>query len=119
MQDQRFAGGVYRDRIPCIAGNRVQGHVECQIGTTAVSVCLKPNTVAGNRVVLYDRSKQAARRLELPPTDCLVIEDSLNGMHSAHAAGMAAWIVPNRVTSCLDFSKAERVLGSLEEVPSS
>ncbi len=62
---------------------------------------------------------EAAHRLEIKPADCLVIEDSLNGMHSAHAAGMAAWIVPNRVTNCLDFSAAERVLGSLEEVSSS
>lgn len=59
---------------------------------------------------------EAARRLEVPPADCLVIEDSLNGMNSAHTAGMAAWIVPNRVTSCLDFSGAERVLASLGEV---
>lgn len=61
---------------------------------------------------------EAARRLEIPPADCLVIEDSLNGMRSAHLAGMAVWIVPNRVTECLDFKEAERLLGSLAEVAS-
>jgi HAD superfamily hydrolase (TIGR01509 family) len=60
---------------------------------------------------------EAARRLGVPPADCLVIEDSLNGLRSARAAGMGVWIVPNRVTECLDFSEADRILDSLAEVP--
>jgi HAD superfamily hydrolase (TIGR01509 family) len=58
---------------------------------------------------------EAARRLGIAPAACLVIEDSLNGLTSAQAAGMAAWVVPNRVTAGLDFSAAGRVFGSLEE----
>lgn len=58
---------------------------------------------------------EAARRLGLEPADCLVIEDSLNGVLSAKAAGMNVWAVPNRVTAGLDFSPADRVMGSLEE----
>ena len=53
---------------------------------------------------------EAARRLDVEAGECLVIEDSLNGLVSAHAAGMKAWIVPNRVTAGLDFSLADRVL---------
>ncbi len=56
---------------------------------------------------------EAAKRLRLEPADCLVIEDSLNGMQAAKAAGMNVWIVPNRVTAGLDFSAADRVLTSL------
>lgn len=56
---------------------------------------------------------EAASRLDLPPATCLVIEDSLNGVLSAKAAGMTAWAVPNRVTSCLDFSPADRVFESM------
>jgi len=44
-----------------------------------------------------------------------VIEDSLNGVHAAKAAGMRVWAVPNRVTEGLDFSPADRVFRSLEE----
>lgn len=56
---------------------------------------------------------EAAARLGLAPADCLVIEDSLNGVLSAKAAGMTAWAVPNRVTSCLDFSPADRIFESM------
>jgi HAD superfamily hydrolase (TIGR01509 family) len=58
---------------------------------------------------------EAARRLEIAPQDCLVIEDSLNGIKSARAAGMHAWAIPNRVTECLDFSAADRVFQSLAD----
>ena len=59
---------------------------------------------------------EAAERLRVKPADCLVIEDSLNGVKSAKAAGMSVWVVPNRVTECLDFSFADRVLRSLAEL---
>jgi len=59
---------------------------------------------------------EAARQLDVAPGDCLVIEDSANGLDAATAAGMTTWIVPNDVTGGLDFSKAARVLDSLHEV---
>jgi HAD superfamily hydrolase (TIGR01509 family) len=59
---------------------------------------------------------EAARKLGLAAEECLVIEDSLNGLISAQAAGMRAWIVPNRVTSALDFSPAEKVFSDFEEM---
>ena len=54
-----------------------------------------------------DLYQEAVRRFEFPAADCLVIEDSLNGMRAAHAAGCPVVAVPNRITSCIDFSKAE------------
>lgn len=57
---------------------------------------------------------EAARRLALPAADCLVIEDSLNGVKAAKAAGMAVWVVSNRVTAGLDFTTADRVFESME-----
>lgn len=62
---------------------------------------------------------EAARRLAIAPGQCLVIEDSLNGVRAARAAGMRAWAVPNRVTSCLDFSTAERIFTSLRQIAGS
>ncbi len=58
---------------------------------------------------------EAAKRLALEPAECLVIEDSLNGVKAAKAAGMSVWAVPNRVTSGLDFSAADRIFSSLME----
>jgi putative hydrolase of the HAD superfamily len=56
-----------------------------------------------------DLYQEAARQLGVVPGGCLVIEDSLNGLRSARAAGMRVWIVPNRVTDCLDFTPADAV----------
>lgn len=58
----------------------------------------------------------AAARLGVEPGDCLVIEDSHNGLLASHAAGMRTWIVPNRVTAGLDFSLAEKVVGSFQKL---
>lgn len=58
---------------------------------------------------------EAAKRLSIAPRECLVIEDSLNGVHAAKAAGMRVWTVPNRVTEGLDFTPADRVFRSLED----
>jgi len=38
---------------------------------------------------------EAARRLGVEPTHCLVVEDSVNGVQSGRAAGMVAALVPN------------------------
>jgi HAD superfamily hydrolase (TIGR01509 family) len=59
---------------------------------------------------------EAARRLDLTPETCLVIEDSLNGAKSARAAGMDVWVVPNRVTAGLDFSIASQRFPSIAEL---
>ena len=39
---------------------------------------------------------EAARRLGVDPARCVAVEDSSNGLRSAHAAGMAVIAVPNR-----------------------
>jgi len=57
----------------------------------------------------------ASAKLEVVPKDCLVIEDSLNGLLSAKAAGMKTWIVPNRVTAALDFKTADRIFQTFRE----
>jgi len=59
---------------------------------------------------------EAVRRIRLPASECLVIEDSLNGTKSAIEAGCQTCVVPSRLTDCLDFSIADRVLGSLKEL---
>ena len=57
--------------------------------------------------------EQAASALGVPAPQCVVCEDSLNGIRAAKAAGMYAIAVPNRVTTVLDFSLADLRLESL------
>lgn len=59
---------------------------------------------------------EAARRFDVPTANCLAIEDSHNGLMSAQEAGMPVWVVPNRVTSALDFSKAQARFDSLHGI---
>jgi len=57
-----------------------------------------------------------ARRLETAPEACVALEDSPSGVRSARAAGIACIAVPSPLTRQLDFSAADLVVGSLEEV---
>ena len=59
----------------------------------------------------------AAERLGVPPTSCLVLEDSVAGVAAARAAGMRVIAVPTReVADAAGFGGADLVLGSLEEL---
>jgi HAD superfamily hydrolase (TIGR01509 family) len=56
----------------------------------------------------------AARRLGVEPLQCLVVEDSRNGVLAGKAAGMLVAAVPCAATSHEDFSPADLVLPGLE-----
>lgn len=58
----------------------------------------------------------AAQRLGVPPETCVALEDSHNGVLAAKAAGMACIAVPSALTRSLDFSAADLIVASLEEV---
>ena len=57
-----------------------------------------------------------AQRMGVSPAECLVLEDAEKGVLAACAAGMKVIAVPQPLTQNNDFSKATRVLRSLEEV---
>lgn len=56
---------------------------------------------------------ETARRLDLEPRDCLVLEDSLAGYEAARAAGMEVVICPCEVTKHSAFPEDAAVIGSL------
>jgi beta-phosphoglucomutase family hydrolase len=58
----------------------------------------------------------AAKKLNLKPQQCLVIEDATSGVKSAKSANMKCIAIPNQFTQGLDFSGADLVLNSLEEI---
>ncbi len=56
---------------------------------------------------------RVASQLRVAPADCVVIEDSANGVRAAKAAGMVVVATPSRWTATQDFSAADLVLYSL------
>lgn len=59
---------------------------------------------------------EAARRLNINPENCVVLEDSQSGVEAANAAHMKVIAVPNRYTKSQDFKSADMVVTSLEKV---
>lgn len=59
----------------------------------------------------------AARQLGLPPGDCVVIEDSRNGLRAALGAGMPCLITTSTYTRDEDFTGAARVVPELGDPP--
>ena len=58
----------------------------------------------------------AAERLRVPPAECVVFEDSPNGLVAARAAGMWTVAVPRGLTRTLPFPEPDLIVGSLEEL---
>ena len=59
---------------------------------------------------------KAAERLGVDPSDCIVFEDSPNGIRAAHAAGMRVVAVPNGLTRGLPMPDPHLTLQSLAEL---
>lgn len=55
----------------------------------------------------------AAQLIDVPPHQCVVLEDAPNGLAAAKAAGMLAVAVPNELTRTLDLSAADMICDSL------
>ena len=49
----------------------------------------------------------AAQKLEVDPQDCLVLEDSPNGIASAKAAGLFCVAIPNPLTKDMSLEQAD------------
>ncbi len=58
----------------------------------------------------------AAEKLGVPPSQCLVFEDSSPGSWAAVAAGMKVVAIPNGDTKTADFSHVDHIFNSLHDV---
>jgi len=59
---------------------------------------------------------EAVRRFDLRADQCLVVEDSFNGLTAARAAGCDCVVIPSRLTSVLDFPGAKATLSDVREM---
>ena len=60
---------------------------------------------------------EAAKRLNVAPSKCLVFEDTTAGVEAAFFAGMIVIAVPNQFTLQQDFSKATQVIHDHAKLP--
>lgn len=58
----------------------------------------------------------AADKLNTEPINCLVLEDAQSGVEAGKAANMKVIAIPNQYTRSHDFTKADVIISSLEEV---
>ncbi|MFC2158569.1 HAD family hydrolase [Acidobacteriota bacterium] len=56
------------------------------------------------------------KKTGLPCEKCLVVEDSERGLIAAKRAGLSCWMIPRGLSKGGDFSAADRVLDSIEEM---
>jgi beta-phosphoglucomutase-like phosphatase (HAD superfamily) len=56
-------------------------------------------------------------RLHLKPTECVVVEDSRNGLLAAKGAGMYCLVTTNGYTEEEDFREADLVVSELGDPP--
>jgi beta-phosphoglucomutase-like phosphatase (HAD superfamily) len=59
---------------------------------------------------------EAARRIGVEPSRCLVLEDAQNGVEAAFNAGMRVYAIPHDDSRHHDFSKATKVIASMREI---
>jgi HAD superfamily hydrolase (TIGR01509 family) len=57
-----------------------------------------------------------ADRLEVEPSECVAIEDSINGLRSAKAAGMYCIAVPDKRLSQVEFQNADLIVPNLSRI---
>ena len=50
-------------------------------------------------------------------SECLSIEDSERGLNSAKNANLDCWVIPNEMTANGNFTNANRILNSINEIP--
>jgi HAD superfamily hydrolase (TIGR01509 family) len=130
--------GLYRQRLPLIDGARdaVERLADLRLGLASsanrplIELALE---LAGIRALFaatvsseeVPRGKpapdvylEAARRLGVAPEACAAVEDSHNGILSAHSAGMRTIAVPNPAfpPGRDALARADAVLGSIQEL---
>ncbi len=131
--------GLYREHLPLIPGareavERIAARWPLGLASSAnrpvIEVVLElsdlggffETTVSSEEVArgkpAPDVYLEAARRLRVDPALCAAVEDSSNGILSAHAAGMRVVTIPNRTFPPSEeaLSTADTVIPSLSEL---
>jgi len=102
-----------------IASSSIRKHILHVINTLNLSTYFDV-IVSGQDVVQSKPDPQiflvTAEKLGLKVSNCLVFEDSETGVQAAKRAGMKVIAVPTKHTRNHDFSRADMIINSLEEM---
>ena len=103
-----------------LASSSAPAIIETTLATLGVSAEFEVK-VSGHEVARGKPSPdifvEAARRLDVPCDACLVIEDSMNGLRAAVAAGIPCVVVPCPSTAHQNFTGAAGRILSLVQLP--
>ncbi len=100
------------------AGPSVRAVLEHAVGKRARDFTVFAGDVVVNKKPAPDVYLAALTGLGLDPADCVVIEDSANGLQAARAAGIGCVVVTvSAYTADEDFTGAALVVSSLGDVP--
>ena len=93
----------------------VKGHLE-RLGILDSFDCVRSRDDVANAKPAPDLYLAVLECLGVGPLQAIAIEDSPNGIAAAKSAGLRCVAVPNSITSRLDLSEADLVVGSLADV---
>jgi HAD superfamily hydrolase (TIGR01509 family) len=96
----------------------VEALLTAALGRGAMSwfTTIASGDIVANKKPAPDIYRLALQGLRLPAERCIAFEDSVNGLRAARAAGLFTVVTPTRWNVGQDFSDAQVVLGSLEEI---
>lgn len=95
------------ESVRAVLGHAMGDRTAARFSLVLAGDCVKAKKPAPDIYLL------AARELGVSPADCVVVEDSNNGVESAAAAGMKCLVTVSGYTKEEDFSRAAIVLSCL------
>lgn len=77
--------------------------------------CMATGNEVENGKPAPDIFLKAAEKMKVSPNECIVFEDSVNGIKGAKAAGMIAIAIPGEIHNLNLFNDADEVLNTLND----
>ena len=110
-------------KLVCIASNSPRVQIDAIRHSADASTVPEFDAIIGRSPDLAKKPAPdiflaAARTLDIPPPDCLVIEDADKGLRAAHAAGMPCVILRTLQNRDFPFEGAQGMAESLSEIMS-
>jgi beta-phosphoglucomutase-like phosphatase (HAD superfamily) len=110
--DEADALGIRVGLASSASDRWVLGHLRAQ-GIEGRFAAIRTRTAVPRTKPFPDLFLAVAGALGVPPASCIVLEDSVNGIMAARAAGMFCVAVPNEITRRLDLTGADMMVPSL------